>query len=103
MKEIKEPKVLVSNKSVSKSGCAFSKVVEFVDLGKKFKITHSSGNYYSHSNIYVMLPDFTWKDVANGFDLDAPFVEYIWDEDEKLKSMSEIYDKAIAYINSVYY
>ena len=94
-------KVLASNESASKHECGFSKVVEF-ENGKKFKITQDTGNCYSHTFVYVMLPDCSWTKVADGFDIGANGIDYFISEDLKRAAMKGIYDKAIAYIKAVF-
>ena len=94
-------KVLASNETASRYGCRFSKVVEF-ENGKKFKITHSTGNCYSDTHISIMLPDLNWEEIANGFDIGAKSINYVDYENEKREQMAVIYDKAIEYIKAVY-
>lgn len=94
-------KVLASNESASKHECSFSKVVEF-ENGKRFKITQDTGNCYSYTFVYVMLPDYSWAKVADGFDIGANGINYIISEELKREAMKVIYDKAIAYIKAVF-
>ena len=94
-------KVLASNEIANKWGCKFSKVVEFED-GKKFKITHSTGNCFSNTDIYVMLPDLSWAEVADGFDISAESINYVLSEEFKRGMMADIYKKAIEYIEAVF-
>jgi hypothetical protein len=95
-------KVLASNESASNYSCQFSKVVEFPEIGKKFKITHKTGNCYSNTTIYVMLPDLSWAEVADGFDIGSEGINYVLDEDFKRQMMVDIYEKAIKYIKAVF-
>ena len=94
-------KVLATNEDATDYSCEFSKVVEF-ENGKKFKITHDTGNCYSKTSIFVMLPTFEWAMVANGFDIGANDIHYHIDSRLKRDMMKNIYDKAIDYINKVF-
>ena len=94
-------KVLASNESASKEECGFSKVVEF-ENGKKFKITQDTGNCYSRTFVYVMLPDCSWAKVADGYDIGAVGINYIVSEERKREAMKVIYNMAIEYIKAVF-
>lgn len=94
-------KVLASNEKADNYSCGFSKVVEF-DNGKKFKIVHKTGNCFSWTKVYVMLPDLSWTEVANEFDLGSVSINYVTDKDRKVDEMATIYDKAISYIKAVF-
>lgn len=94
-------KVLATNENASQYSCGFSKVVEF-ENGKRFKIVHKTGNCFSWTKVYVMLPDLSWAEVANEFDLGSVSINYVTDESRKLKEMATIYDKAISYIKAVF-
>lgn len=94
-------KVLATNESASQYSCGFSKVVEF-ENGKRFKIVHKTGNCFSWTKVYVMLPDLSWAEVANEFDLGSVSINYVADENYKMATMATIYDKAVSYIKAVF-
>lgn len=94
-------KVLASNENASDYSCGFSKVVEF-ENGKRFKILHKTGNCFSWTKVYVMLPDLSWAEVADEFDLGTASINYVTDESRKRKEMATIYDKSVSYIKAVF-
>lgn len=93
-------KVLHENEDIGRSSCNFSKVVEL--SGKRFKITHDTGNSYSRTRIYVMLPTFVWQLVADEDDIGDCYICYVdWESSKKVK-MAKIYEAAIKYIKDVF-
>lgn len=93
------------NEAISKEyadgrSCAFSKVVK---LGvKTYKITHDTGNCYSHTQVHILLADGTWKCIATEFDIDGCYINYVADESKKRLEMAKIYNKALEYITIVF-
>lgn len=95
-------KVLWSVEDATDRSCFFSKVVESSVLKKRFKIRHSTGNCYSNTEIYVMLPDLSWAEVANEGDIGECVINYLKNESVKWNQMSKIYDRALEYITKVF-
>lgn len=95
-------KILHSTESAGRAVCGFSKVVEFEEIRKRFKITHDTGNCFSNTLIYVMLPDLSWSLVADEGDIGDCYINYVEREDKKVEKMKAIYDRCIKYITNVF-
>lgn len=93
-------KVIHEVEYAGRRSCRFSKVIEL--NGKRFKITHDTGNCYSYTQIFVMLPTAAWERVADEDDIGDCYINYVADESFKEMKMAHIYDKAVEYIKNVF-
>ena len=84
--------------------CHSSIVFELTKLKKRFKITNKAECGYSHTCVFVMLPDLSWAQVASDFDFDGNcLIDYLWDKTRMINQMIANNELALKYIKSIYY